>query len=127
MARGHASPRARDREARHLDLRGADLFELVDEAPHDAPDAPLPVQREAVQVRTADEHRWDPQHRRIDPALLLDVDARGDPGGAKLRLTGRRDDRGRRPGTENETMPTGAIEVAAEDKERIAGGFFNQS
>jgi uncharacterized protein len=25
--------------------------------------------------RTADEHRWDPQHRRIDPALLGDVDA----------------------------------------------------
>ncbi|MFW3170774.1 TIGR01777 family oxidoreductase [Geodermatophilus sp. CPCC 206100] len=25
--------------------------------------------------RTADEHRWDPQHRRIDPALLPDVDA----------------------------------------------------
>ncbi|MGY1634823.1 TIGR01777 family oxidoreductase [Geodermatophilus sp. SYSU D01186] len=25
--------------------------------------------------RTADEHRWDPQHRRIDPALLSDVDA----------------------------------------------------
>ncbi|MGY1813107.1 TIGR01777 family oxidoreductase [Blastococcus sp. SYSU D00820] len=25
--------------------------------------------------RTADEHRWDPQHRRIDPGLLTDVDA----------------------------------------------------
>src|SRR3712207_7176980 len=25
--------------------------------------------------RTADEHRWDPRHRRIDPALLRDVDA----------------------------------------------------
>ncbi|TYP88413.1 TIGR01777 family oxidoreductase [Blastococcus xanthinilyticus] len=25
--------------------------------------------------RTADEHRWDPQHRRIDPAVLRDVDA----------------------------------------------------
>ncbi|MGY1847542.1 TIGR01777 family oxidoreductase [Blastococcus sp. SYSU DS1021] len=25
--------------------------------------------------RTAEEHRWDPQHRRIDPALLRDVDA----------------------------------------------------
>jgi uncharacterized protein (TIGR01777 family) len=25
--------------------------------------------------RTADEHRWDPQHRRIDPTLLADVDA----------------------------------------------------
>ena len=25
--------------------------------------------------RTAAEHRWDPQHRRIDPALLRDVDA----------------------------------------------------
>jgi uncharacterized protein (TIGR01777 family) len=25
--------------------------------------------------RTADEHRWDPQHHRIDPALLTDVDA----------------------------------------------------
>ncbi|WP_369133151.1 TIGR01777 family oxidoreductase [Modestobacter sp. I12A-02662] len=25
--------------------------------------------------RTADEHRWDPVHHRVDPALLLDVDA----------------------------------------------------
>jgi uncharacterized protein (TIGR01777 family) len=25
--------------------------------------------------RTADEHRWDPQHRRIDPDVLADVDA----------------------------------------------------
>ena len=25
--------------------------------------------------RTADEHRWDPQHHRIDPTLLRDVDA----------------------------------------------------
>ena len=25
--------------------------------------------------RRAEEHRWDPQHRRIDPALLTDVDA----------------------------------------------------
>ena len=25
--------------------------------------------------RTVDEHRWDPQHRRIDPRLLTDVDA----------------------------------------------------
>jgi uncharacterized protein (TIGR01777 family) len=25
--------------------------------------------------RTADEHRWDPVHRRVDPTLLLDVDA----------------------------------------------------
>jgi uncharacterized protein (TIGR01777 family) len=25
--------------------------------------------------RTAEEHRWDPQHRRIDPSLLADVDA----------------------------------------------------
>jgi len=25
--------------------------------------------------RSAEEHRWDPQHRRIDPALLADVDA----------------------------------------------------
>ncbi|MGY1638516.1 TIGR01777 family oxidoreductase [Geodermatophilus sp. SYSU D00742] len=25
--------------------------------------------------RTADEHRWDPEHHRIDPALLADVDA----------------------------------------------------
>ncbi|MGY2084436.1 TIGR01777 family oxidoreductase [Blastococcus sp. SYSU DS0539] len=25
--------------------------------------------------RSAEEHRWDPQHRRIDPALLRDVDA----------------------------------------------------
>jgi uncharacterized protein (TIGR01777 family) len=25
--------------------------------------------------RTADEHRWDPQHHRIDPAVLADVDA----------------------------------------------------
>jgi uncharacterized protein (TIGR01777 family) len=25
--------------------------------------------------RTADEHRWDPQHRRMDPGLLADVEA----------------------------------------------------
>ena len=25
--------------------------------------------------RTAEEHRWDPQHHRIDPVLLDDVDA----------------------------------------------------
>ena len=25
--------------------------------------------------RTAEEHRWDPQHRRIDPTVLADVDA----------------------------------------------------
>src|SRR3954462_14688712 len=25
--------------------------------------------------RTADEHRWDPHHRRVDPARLADVDA----------------------------------------------------
>ena len=25
--------------------------------------------------RTADEHRWDPQHRRIDETVLADVDA----------------------------------------------------
>ena len=25
--------------------------------------------------RTADEHRWDPRHRQIDPAVLADVDA----------------------------------------------------
>lgn len=25
--------------------------------------------------RTSEEHRWDPQHRRIDPAVLQDVDA----------------------------------------------------
>ncbi|MGY1774042.1 TIGR01777 family oxidoreductase [Blastococcus sp. SYSU D00813] len=25
--------------------------------------------------RTADEHRWEPQHRQIDPGLLADVDA----------------------------------------------------
>lgn len=25
--------------------------------------------------RTADEHRWDPQHRQIDPSVLADVDA----------------------------------------------------
>ena len=25
--------------------------------------------------RTADEHRWDPQHHRIDPSVLADVDA----------------------------------------------------
>ena len=29
--------------------------------------------------RTADEHRWDPQHHRIDPALLADVDAVDQP------------------------------------------------
>ena len=35
--------------------------------------------------RTADEHRWDPHHRRIDPALLLDVDAVVNLAGAPIR------------------------------------------
>lgn len=35
--------------------------------------------------RTADEHRWDPQHRRIDPALLADVDAVINLGGTPIR------------------------------------------
>jgi uncharacterized protein (TIGR01777 family) len=35
--------------------------------------------------RTADEHRWDPQHRRIDPALLADVDAVVNLAGAPIR------------------------------------------
>ena len=35
--------------------------------------------------RTADEHRWDPQHRRIDPALLRDVDAVINLGGTPIR------------------------------------------
>lgn len=34
--------------------------------------------------RTADEHRWDPQHRRIDPALLADVDAVVNLAGASI-------------------------------------------
>jgi uncharacterized protein (TIGR01777 family) len=34
--------------------------------------------------RTADEHRWDPQHRRIDPALLVDVDAVVNLAGASI-------------------------------------------
>ena len=35
--------------------------------------------------RTADEHRWDPQHRRIDPGLLADVDAVINLAGAPIR------------------------------------------
>ncbi|WP_116452436.1 TIGR01777 family oxidoreductase [Blastococcus litoris] len=35
--------------------------------------------------RTADEHRWDPQHRRIDPGLLTDVDAVINLGGTPIR------------------------------------------
>jgi uncharacterized protein len=35
--------------------------------------------------RTVDEHRWDPQHRRIDPALLRDVDAVINLAGAPIR------------------------------------------
>jgi uncharacterized protein (TIGR01777 family) len=35
--------------------------------------------------RTADEHRWDPEHRRIDPALLSDVDAVVNLAGTPIR------------------------------------------
>jgi hypothetical protein len=35
--------------------------------------------------RTADEHRWDPQHRRIDPGLLEDVDAVVNLAGTPIR------------------------------------------
>ncbi|MGY1697425.1 MULTISPECIES: TIGR01777 family oxidoreductase [unclassified Geodermatophilus] len=35
--------------------------------------------------RTADEHRWDPQHRRIDPVLLQDVDAVVNLAGTPIR------------------------------------------
>lgn len=35
--------------------------------------------------RTAEEHRWDPQHRRIDPSLLSDVDAVINLAGAPIR------------------------------------------
>src|SRR4051812_43320632 len=35
--------------------------------------------------RTADEHRWDPQHRRVDPALLADVDAVVNLAGTPIR------------------------------------------
>ncbi|MDP9428403.1 MAG: TIGR01777 family oxidoreductase [Actinomycetota bacterium] len=35
--------------------------------------------------RTADEHRWDPGHRRIDPALLADVDAVVNLAGTPIR------------------------------------------
>jgi len=35
--------------------------------------------------RTADEHRWDPQHRRVDPALLRDVDAVVNLAGTPIR------------------------------------------
>ena len=34
--------------------------------------------------RTADEHRWDPQHRRIDPEVLADVDAVVNLAGASI-------------------------------------------
>jgi hypothetical protein len=35
--------------------------------------------------RTAEEHRWDPQHHRIDPALLADVDAVVNLAGTPIR------------------------------------------
>jgi uncharacterized protein (TIGR01777 family) len=35
--------------------------------------------------RIADEHRWDPQHHRIDPALLADVDAVVNLAGTPIR------------------------------------------
>ena len=35
--------------------------------------------------RTVDEHRWAPQHRRIDPALLADVDAIVNLAGTPIR------------------------------------------
>jgi uncharacterized protein len=35
--------------------------------------------------RTVDEHRWDPQHHRIDPAVLADVDAVVNFAGAPIR------------------------------------------
>ncbi|MGY1668460.1 TIGR01777 family oxidoreductase [Geodermatophilus sp. SYSU D00696] len=35
--------------------------------------------------RTADEHRWDPQHRRVDPVLLRDVDAVVNLAGTPIR------------------------------------------
>ncbi len=35
--------------------------------------------------RTADEHRWDPQHRRIDPTLLSDVGAVVNLAGTPIR------------------------------------------
>lgn len=35
--------------------------------------------------RTADEHRWDPQHRRLDPAVLVDVDAVINLAGASMK------------------------------------------
>jgi uncharacterized protein (TIGR01777 family) len=35
--------------------------------------------------RTVEEHRWDPQHRRIDPALLRDIDAVINLAGAPIR------------------------------------------
>ena len=35
--------------------------------------------------RTAAEHRWDPHHRRIDPALLADVDAVVNLAGTPIR------------------------------------------
>ena len=35
--------------------------------------------------RTAEEHRWDPQHHRIDPTVLADVDAVVNLAGAPIR------------------------------------------
>ncbi|MDQ1660447.1 MAG: uncharacterized protein QOJ68_427 [Blastococcus sp.] len=35
--------------------------------------------------RTAEEHRWDPQHRQIDPALVADVDAVVNLAGTPIR------------------------------------------
>ncbi|CCG02998.1 TIGR01777 family oxidoreductase [Blastococcus saxobsidens] len=34
--------------------------------------------------RTGDEHRWDPQHRRMDPSVLVDVDAVVNLAGASI-------------------------------------------
>jgi uncharacterized protein (TIGR01777 family) len=35
--------------------------------------------------RTAEEHRWDPQHRQVDPALVADLDAVVNLAGAPIR------------------------------------------
>ena len=35
--------------------------------------------------RTSDEHRWDPQHHRVDPAVLADVDAVVNLAGTPIR------------------------------------------
>ena len=70
--------------------------------------------------RTADEHRWDPQHRRIDPALLAEVDAVVNLAGTPIRP---------RPWTRRRPTPprpAAAEESAAGPREDL-GGYADAS